>query len=157
MGSRMRDALSCKYLKIFRKTLASRIEHKCEPQSKSSPYKRTVLFFTAYGAMSRNRPVWIGSRPVEWEPPAGSYKSCKSAPYGFSQLSEWHVPNSVEQQTIRVVQECRQAGLSLPKICRELQSMEIEPRHGKVWQVSTVHKILKNQLGIDGKVASLSP
>lgn len=125
--------------------LAFRIEYKCEPQGKSSRRKRTVIFLTAFGAMGQEWPIWVCSRPVEWEPPDGSYRSTKAPPFGFTQLSEWHVPNLAEQQAVTAMHDSRQAGLSLPAICSKLQDMKMKPRHGKIWRISTLHKILKRE------------
>ena len=69
------------------------------------------------------------------------------APFGFTYKDKMLVTVDVELDTVRLIREKRDAGMSYHKIAKYLNDHKIASKRGGIWYAETVKTVFQNSLG----------
>ncbi len=69
------------------------------------------------------------------------------APFGFTYKDKMLVTVEVELDTVRLIREKRDAGMSYHKIAKYLNDRKIASKRGGIWYAETVKTVFQNSLG----------
>lgn len=63
-------------------------------------------------------------------------------PFGYAAANKRLVPDSREQEALKLMATLREQGFSLPQICSELEQAGFQPRRGRRWYPTSVSRCL---------------